>query len=162
MRTLKRLCIGLLLLGLVLGSVSPAQTYAKKKTATKKTVTMGKAAQMKKGAEVVAYAMKYLGNPYRYGGTSLTKGTDCSGFTMKIYRHFGKKIPRTSRSQRGAGKKVKSLKKARPGDLICYNGHVAIYMGKNRVIHASNRKDGIKITRNAAYRHIVCIRRIIY
>ena len=160
MRTLKRLFIGLLLLGLVLGSVRPAPVYAKKKVTQIKTLS--KAEQMQRGAAVVAYARRFLGNPYRYGGTSLTNGTDCSGFTMKIYRHFGKKIPRTSRSQRGAGKKVKSLKKARPGDLICYNGHVAIYMGNNRVIHASNRKDGIKITRNAAYRSIVCIRRIIY
>lgn len=114
-----------------------------------------------KGEQVVAYAKKYLGRPYRYGGTSLTKGTDCSGFTMRIFQHFGKKIPRTSRAQRKAGKKVKSLKQAKPGDLICYSGHVAIYMGKNKIIHASNRKTGIKISKNARYKKIVAIRRIV-
>lgn len=117
--------------------------------------------RMTKGQKVVRYALRFLGNPYEYGGTSLTNGTDCSGFTMKIFRHFGKNIPRTSSSQRSAGKRVKSLRKAKPGDLICYDGHVAIYMGKNRVIHASNERDGIKITKNAAYRHIVSIRRIV-
>ena len=114
-----------------------------------------------KGEQVVKYARKFLGRPYRYGGTSLTRGTDCSGFTMRIFQHFGKKIPRTSRAQRKAGKKVKNLKSAKPGDLICYSGHVAIYMGKNKIIHASNRKTGIKIGKNARYKKIVAIRRIV-
>ncbi len=113
------------------------------------------------GAAVVAYAKKFLGNKYVYGGTSLTNGTDCSGFTMRIYEHFGYSLPRTSAAQRSSGTKVASLSAAQPGDLICYSGHVAIYMGNNMIIHASNAKDGIKISYNASYRTIVSIRRII-
>lgn len=114
-----------------------------------------------KGQQIVAYAKKFLGNRYVYGGTSLTNGTDCSGFTMRIYQHFGYSIPRTSLQQRYCGKKVASLSKAQPGDLICYYGHVALYMGSNKIIHASNAKDGIKISTNAAYRSIAAIRRVI-
>ena len=114
------------------------------------------------GVAVVEYAKKFLGNRYVFGGTSLTNGTDCSGFTMGVYRHFGYSLPRTSSAQRNAGTKVNGLSNAKPGDLICYSGHVAIYMGNNMIIHASNAKDGIKISYNAAYRDIVAIRRIIH
>lgn len=113
-----------------------------------------------KGVEVINYAKKFLGNPYVYGGTSLTKGTDCSGFTQSIYRHFGYTIPRTSTDQRKAGRAVAWANK-QPGDLICYEGHVALYMGNNQVIHASNAKEGIKITSPANYRKVVCVRRIL-
>ncbi len=114
-----------------------------------------------KGESVVAYARRFLGNPYVYGGSSLTHGTDCSGFVMAIYRHFGKKLPHSSSALRHVGRAVRGgIKNARPGDIICYSGHVAIYMGGNRVIHASNPSTGIKITKNASYRHIVAIRRI--
>jgi len=113
-----------------------------------------------KGQQVANYALKFLGNPYRYGGTSLTHGTDCSGFVMSVYRHFGKRLPRTSSSQRHAGRRVAGLSAAKPGDIICYNGHVAIYLGNKKIVHASNPKSGIKITRNANYRHIVSIRRV--
>ncbi len=114
-----------------------------------------------KGESVVAYARRFLGNPYVYGGSSLTHGTDCSGFVMSIYRHFGKHLPHSSYAQRHVGRGVRGgIKNAKPGDIICYSGHVAIYMGGNRVIHASNPSTGIKITRNASYRHVVAIRRI--
>lgn len=113
-----------------------------------------------KGQQVVNYAKKFVGNPYRWGGTSLTKGADCSGFVQSVYKHFGKSLPRTSSSQRKAGTKVSSLKKAKAGDIICYSGHVAIYMGNNKIVHASTKKTGIKISNNAAYRKIVSIRRI--
>ena len=114
-----------------------------------------------KGESVVAYARRFLGNPYVYGGSSLTHGTDCSGFVMSIYRHFGKHLPHSSYAQRHVGRGVSGgIKNAKPGDIICYSGHVAIYMGGNRVIHASNPSTGIKITKNASYRHIVAIRRI--
>ena len=113
------------------------------------------------GVAVVEYAKQFLGNRYVFGGTSLTNGTDCSGFTMGVYRHFGYSLPRTSSAQRSVGTKVNGLANAKPGDLICYSGHVAIYMGNNMIIHASNAKDGIKISYNAAYRNIVAIRRII-
>lgn len=118
------------------------------------------ATTMSKGQSVVNYAKRFLGNPYRWGGTSLTRGADCSGYVMSVYRHFGKSLPHSSYAQRRVGRRVSSLSKAKPGDIICYSGHVAIYMGNNRVIHASNRKDGIKITKGAAYRSIVTIRRI--
>lgn len=113
-----------------------------------------------RGQQVANFALRFVGNPYRYGGTSLTNGTDCSGFVMSVYRHFGKKLPRTSSSQRHAGRGVGSLSAAKPGDIICYNGHVAIYLGNRKIVHASNRRTGIKVTNNAAYRHIVAIRRV--
>ena len=120
-----------------------------------------------KRQKVIDYAKKFLGNPYVYGGTSLTHGTDCSGFTMGVYKHFGYNLPRTSGSQSGYGKKVSSLSNAKPGDLLFYsNGtrinHVALYMGNNKVIHASNPSTGIKTTSPANYRTIAKIRRVIY
>ena len=115
----------------------------------------------KSGTAVVNYAKKFVGNPYVYGGTSLTKGADCSGFTQSVYKKFGIKLPRTSSQQRTAGKKVSSLSKAKAGDLICYYGHVAIYMGNNKIIHASSAKTGIKISNNASYRAIASIRRVL-
>lgn len=113
------------------------------------------------GQDVVDYAVKFVGNPYVYGGTSLTNGTDCSGFTMSVYKHFGYTIPRTSYGQRTAGTRVASLSQAKPGDLICYSGHVALYMGNNKIVHASTYSTGIIIGSNASYRAIVAIRRII-
>lgn len=112
------------------------------------------------GTSVANYALKFVGNPYKYGGTSLTKGADCSGFTQSVFKHFGYSIPRTSSSQRSAGTKVSwSNKKA--GDLICYYGHVAIYIGNNKVVHASSAKTGIKITSPANYRKVASVRRIV-
>ena len=150
--------------------LTPGKTWVKVKVKGKTGYVPGKyiktsngrtAANPKsKGEEVVEYARRFLGNPYRWGGTSLTRGADCSGFVMSIYKHFGKSLPHSSYALRSVGKRVNGLKNAKPGDIICYNGHVAIYMGNNKVIHASNRKDGIKITNNASYRHIVTIRRI--
>lgn len=115
-------------------------------------------------SKLVAYAMKFLGNRYVWGGTSLTNGTDCSGFTMRIYEHFGYKIPRVSRSQAAFTKSV-SAKDVKVGDLFFYgnNGyisHVAMYIGNGQIIHASNRKDGIKIS-NAYYRKPIKIGRVI-
>lgn len=129
-------------------------------SSSKTTVSSTKSSSVNKGQQVVNYALKFVGNPYRYGGTSLTKGADCSGFVQSVYKHFGKSLPRTSYSQRRAGTKVSSLSKAKPGDIICYSGHVAIYMGNNKIVHASTYKTGIKVSYNAAYRRIVTIRRI--
>ena len=113
-----------------------------------------------KGEEVINFALQFVGNPYRWGGTSLTNGADCSGFIMSVYRHFGKSLPHSSSAMRSCGTRVSSLSAAKPGDIICYSGHVALYMGNNKVVHASNPSDGIKITNNAAYRSIITIRRI--
>lgn len=110
--------------------------------------------------EVVNYAMQFLGNPYVWGGTSLTNGIDCSGFTMQVYAHIGYSLPHYDVSQRSYGTAVDSLADALPGDLVFYSGHVAIYCGGGQVVHASNPRDGIKVS-NANYRSIVCIRRII-
>ena len=95
-------------------------------------------------AEMIAYAKQFLGNPYKYGGTSLTNGTDCSGFTMRIYEHFGYKIPRAG-GQRTFGKRIK-VSEAQPGDLIFYPGHVTMYIGGGQVIHASSERTGIIIS----------------
>lgn len=129
------------------------ETYTKQETE--------KAVNNELGNEVVNDAVQYVGNPYVYGGSSLTKGIDCSGFTMKIYEKYGVKLPHSSSAQRNCGTAVASLKEAKPGDLICYSGHVAIYMGDNKIVHASNPETGIKISTNASYRPIVAIRRII-
>ena len=93
------------------------------------------------------------------GGTSLTNGADCSGFTYRVYSDFGYKIPRTSYSQRSAGKEV-SLASAQPGDLVCYDGHVGMYIGGGLIVHASTARTGIKVS-NATYRTILSVRRII-
>lgn len=111
------------------------------------------------GQQVVDYAMQFLGNPYVWGGTSLTNGCDCSGFTMSVYAHFGVSLPHYDGAQRSCGTAVSSLSAALPGDLICYYGHVGIYIGNGQIINASNPKNGICIT-NASYRQIAAIRRI--
>lgn len=112
---------------------------------------------------MVNYAMQFLGNPYVWGGTSLTNGTDCSGFVMRIYEHFGYSLPRTSAAQAGATKTVSSGD-VRPGDLFFYGSggisHVAMYIGNGQIIHASNPRTGIKIS-SAYYRTPVKIGRVI-
>lgn len=111
------------------------------------------------GKQVAKYACQFIGNPYVSGGTSLTNGADCSGFTYRVYSDFGYKLPRTSYEQRSAGRGV-SYSEAQPGDLICYSGHVALYIGGGMIVHASTQKTGIKIG-NAQYREILAVRRII-
>ncbi len=112
-----------------------------------------------KGKEVAVFACGFVGNPYVAGGTSLTNGADCSGFTQSVYKSFGYSIPRSSTSQRSAGREV-SYADAEPGDIICYPGHVAIYIGNGKIVHASSAKTGIKIS-NALYREILCVRRVV-
>ena len=97
------------------------------------------------GQAVVDYARQFLGNPYVYGGNSLTNGTDCSGFVKGVYAAFGINLPRTSSEQRSVGYAV-SLSEIQPGDIVCYSGHVGIYAGNNTLIHASNEKTGITLT----------------
>ena len=117
-------------------------------------------------SRIVNYAMKFLGNPYVWGGTSLTHGTDCSGFTMSVYKKFGYRIPRTSREQSTYGKKV-NFSHLAPGDLIFYThgtgrvNHVAMYIGNGNIVHASNPKTGIKISKYN-YSRPKCARRIAY
>lgn len=111
------------------------------------------------GQAVVDYARQFLGNPYVYGGTSLTNGTDCSGFVMGVYAAFGVSLPRNSAAQRGAGYAV-NLADIQPGDIVCYSGHVGIYAGNNTLIHASNERTGITLTSPVTYRKVLAVRRI--
>lgn len=115
------------------------------------------------GEQIARYACQFEGNPYVWGGESLTDGADCSGFIQSVYKHFGINIPRTSYEMRTAGRMVSEgwvQELASPGDIICYEGHAALYIGDGQIIHASNPKDGIKISR-ADYREILCVRRIL-
>lgn len=136
---------------------APANENASKVTAGKDTVASSSGSA--KGKEVANYACGFVGNPYVAGGTSLTKGADCSGFTQSVYKAFGYSLPRNSTSQRSVGKEV-SYAEAEPGDIICYPGHVAIYIGNGKIVHASSAKTGIKIS-NALYRDILCVRRVV-
>ena len=112
------------------------------------------------GQEIANYALKFLGNPYVYGGTSLTNGADCSGFVQSVYKHFGISLPRTSGEQGKSGRAVDGVANAKPGDLVWYSGHIGIYIGNEQVVHASNPKNGIIIS-NVYYRKILGIRRIV-
>lgn len=113
----------------------------------------------KKRQEVILYALQYVGNRYVFGGTSITNGIDCSAFTRYVMNHFGKKLPRNSYSQRSVGK---SVDKPNTGDLICYSGHVAIYIGDGKIVHASNHhpypRGGIKVSSSYKYRTVKSIR----
>lgn len=111
------------------------------------------------GKSIASFACQYIGNPYVPGGTSLTDGADCSGFVFAVYKSFGYKVPRTSSSLRSAGTEV-AYANAQPGDIVCYPGHVAIYIGNGMIVHASTQKTGIKISK-AEYRTITCVRRLI-
>lgn len=111
------------------------------------------------GSDVINYATQFIGNPYVWGGTSLTNGADCSGFVMSVYAHFGYSLPHSSAAMAGCGRGV-SYSEAQPGDLICYSGHVALYMGGGRIVGAQSSRTGIT-TANATYRTIIAVRRII-
>lgn len=128
------------------GSSSAAQTY---------TVSGGS----EMGQAVIEYALQFVGNPYVYGGTSLTNGADCSGFVMSVYANFGVSLPHSSSGDRSQGAAVDGLANAQPGDIICYSGHVALYVGNNQIVHASTSKTGIIVSR-ADYKKVLAVRRI--
>lgn len=151
-------------------AVEAAQKAAAKKAAaaaasssesasSESTVTYAASGGSAAGQSVANYALQFVGNPYVYGGSSLTNGTDCSGFVMSVYNHFGVSLPHSSSADRSVGATVNGLGNAQPGDIICYSGHVAIYIGNGQIVHASTSRTGI-IVSNASYRSILSIRRI--
>ncbi len=128
-------------------------------TTTNYTSVIDNASGSATGKNIAKYACQFIGNPYVYGGTSLTKGADCSGFTLRVYSDFGYRLPRTSYEQQSVGTGV-SYDEAQPGDLICYEGHVALYIGGGLIVHASTRETGIKVSR-ANYTAILTVRRVL-
>ena len=132
-----------------------AQNSAPAQDAASYTVSGGS----EMGAAVAEYGLQFVGYPYVYGGSSLTGGTDCSGFVMSVYANFGVSLPHSSAADRSQGYAVDGLDNAQPGDIICYSGHVGIYIGGGQIVHASNSQTGI-IVSNASYRSILAIRRI--
>ena len=111
------------------------------------------------GQAVVDYACQFIGNPYVWGGTSLTDGADCSGFVQSVYAHFGVSLPRTTYEMVNSGYAV-SYEEALPGDLILYDGHVGLYMGDGTIVNAMNEADGIGIC-SATYTNIIAVRRVL-
>lgn len=146
-----------------LAQMQAAQNAANGNYTSNYASIINKAAGSELGKKIANYACQYIGNPYKAGGTSLTNGADCSGFTYSVYKYFGYNLPRTSAEQRSSGTGV-SYENAQPGDLICYDGHVALYIGGGLIVHASNSnpypRGGIKVG-NANYRTILAVRRII-
>ena len=112
------------------------------------------------GASIASFALQFVGNPYKAGGTSLTNGADCSGFTQSVFAKFGISLPRTSGAQAGVGRGV-SYSEAKAGDLICYSGHVGIYIGGGKIVHASTSKKGICVTNAKNCGPILTVRRIV-
>ncbi|MGN0305494.1 MAG: SH3 domain-containing protein [Lachnospiraceae bacterium] len=111
------------------------------------------------GQQVADYALQFVGNPYVYGGTSLTNGADCSGFVLSVYANFGVSLPHSASADRKKGTGVGSVDNAIPGDIVCYSGHVGIYIGNGQIVHASNSRTGI-IVSNANYDTVIDVRRI--
>lgn len=111
------------------------------------------------GVDVVNYALQFVGNPYVFGGSSLTNGTDCSGFVMSVYAHFGVGLPHSSSGDRSVGYDVGGVANAQPGDIVCYSGHVGIYIGNGQIVHASTSRTGI-VVGSVNYRTPLCVRRI--
>lgn len=111
------------------------------------------------GKSVIDYATQFVGYPYVWGGSSLTNGTDCSGFVMSVYNNFGVSLPHSSSALRSQGYDVGGLSNAQPGDIVCYSGHVGLYVGNGQIVHASTSKTGI-IVSSATYRNVLSVRRI--
>ena len=138
------------------GSGSSSGSSSSGSTSTAKASSSGGSAN---GQAIVDYAMQYVGNPYVYGGNSLTNGTDCSGFVNQVYGALGYNVARSSSELRNEGTEV-SYADAQPGDIICYSGHVGIYMGDGQIVHASDPTRGIISGTDASYHEILSVRRV--
>ena len=142
------------------GTAADTQTASSQQPAKQETpAPAASSSGSSKGQQIANFACQYVGYPYKAGGTSLTEGADCSGFVWAVYKSFGYSLPRSSYAQSGAGKAV-SYSDAQPGDVIYYGGHVGIYIGNGRIVHASTERTGIK-TESATYRSIITVRRMI-
>ncbi len=126
---------------------------------TSESASSGSASGSSLGQKVANYALQFVGNPYVWGGTSLTNGADCSGFVLSVFAHFGYTMPHNDAADRSMGTAVDGLANAQPGDVVCYYGHVGIYIGVGQIVNASNPTNGIRVN-SASYRQIVAIRRI--
>ncbi|MCR5102246.1 MAG: SH3 domain-containing protein [Butyrivibrio sp.] len=132
-------------------SSSSSDSYTSASSYTTQTSSIGSA--------VAQFALQFVGNPYVYGGSSLTNGTDCSGFVMSVYSNFGVSLPHSSGADRSVGSAVDGLANAQAGDIVCYSGHVGIYIGNGQIVHASTAATGIKVS-DASYRTVLAVRRI--
>jgi len=144
----------------VSSSSSSSKSSGSTGSSSSSSVTAADTSASDLGAAVASYAVQFVGNPYVWGGTSLTNGADCSGFVMSVYAAFGVSLPHSSSADKYVGYEVEGgLANAQPGDIICYSGHVAIYIGNGQIVHASTAATGIKIS-SASYRTPVAVRRI--
>ena len=141
------------------GVAEQQKPVQEKKEQETKTEPENKKQNVSNGQAVVNYAAQFVGNPYVYGGSSLTNGADCSGFIMSVYAAFGISLPHSSSALRSVGYGV-SVDQIQPGDIVCYSGHVGIYAGNNTLLHASSPSSGIKYTSPITYREILAVRRI--
>lgn len=136
------------------GSITDASQGMQGNAAVRETLQQGTM-----GQAVIDFACQFIGNPYVWGGTSLTEGADCSGFVQSVYAHFGISLPRTTWDMESVGTEV-SYEQAMPGDLILYDGHVGLYMGDGNIVNAMNEQDGIGIC-SAEYAPIITVRRVL-
>ena len=137
-----------------------AETAAQSETVQAASAAASHTAVSSAGSSVAEFALQFVGNPYEYGGTSLTNGADCSGFVMSVYENFGVSLPHSSSAARNVGTEVAGgLSSAQPGDIVCYSGHVGIYIGNGQIVHASTEETGIKVS-DADYRTPITVRRI--